>query len=101
MARLGNWLLTLGVLGLIVGIGPIMVVAVVNPKSTAVGPGLLMVLMVPVSGLCLGLGWGLRAMGRSRAIRRADEAAEGLRAGNFWRGESGETVRHDRHDRAA
>lgn len=101
MTRFGRILMWLGGLGLVIGFGPLAVVAVIDPKSTAVGPGLLMLLMVPPSVLCLGLGWALRKFGRNRDERRAGEAADGARGGDFWRGEPGEPVRHDRHDRAA
>jgi hypothetical protein len=90
MDGLGKVLVWLGVLGLVVGILPLVVVAVVNPKSTAVGPGLLMVVMVPLSLLCWSAGAGLRKAARWRAERRASD--------DLWRIEP---ARHERHDRAA
>ncbi len=86
MERLGRAMVWLGALGLAVGILPLLVVAVVDPSSTAVGPGLLMVVTVPPSLLLVAVGGRVRAFGRRRAARRAAEAAAGARDGAFWRG---------------
>jgi hypothetical protein len=88
MDGLGKVLVWLGVLGLVVGILPLAVVAVVNPKSTAVGPGLLMVAMVPISFVCWAAGAGLRKVARWRAGRR--------RADDEWRFETSGIGRRDR-----
>lgn len=66
MKLIGVWLIGLGVAGFVLGTGPLVVVAVVDPTSTAVGPGLLMLVTFWPSVACLGLGLWLRALGRRK-----------------------------------
>lgn len=104
MTQYGRFLIWLGALGLVIGFLPLALIGMVNPKSTAVGPGLLMVLVVPPSLLCLGLGLVIRQFGRFRDGRRSADDADTARGGDFWRGEPTGPLRHnahDRHDRAA
>lgn len=88
MRGFGTALLVIGVLGLVLGTGPLVLVAIVNPKSTAVGPGLLMVVSFPPSALCVGLGVLLRKIAKKRAAEERD----------LW---TIEPVSHGRQDRAA
>jgi peptidoglycan/LPS O-acetylase OafA/YrhL len=88
----GTVLACIGALGLVVGIAPLVMVVIVDPKSTAMGPGLLMVVTVPPSVLMLLVGLVLR--GKKR--KEPEEGA--IVSGSFWRGGA---VRHERHDRAA
>jgi hypothetical protein len=69
----------------------------INPKSTAVGPGLLMVALVPPSFLCWAVGAGLRKIARYRdpyPVGRSDRHTPG-------RIEPLRHEQHDRHGRAA
>ncbi|MCC5824479.1 MAG: hypothetical protein LAT64_13395 [Phycisphaerales bacterium] len=88
MRGIGTVLLVIGIVGLVLGTGPLVLVGILNPKSTAVGPGLLMVVTFPPSALSTGLGVMLRKMAKNRAAKERD----------IW---TIEPVRHDRHDRAA
>lgn len=80
--------MVIGVLGLVLGTGPLVVVMVVDPKSTAIGPGLLMVVTVPPSVLSLAAGLGVRRWVRERAAGEGDTGTV-------------ERARYDRPDRAA
>lgn len=97
MDKLGRVLVWLGVLGLLLGFGPLVVVGMINPKSTAVGPGLLMVALVPPSFLCWAVGAALRKVARRRDPYRVSRT-DRHRA---WGSEPVRHEHHDRHGRAA
>lgn len=54
---IGRTMLLLGALGLILGVGPLLVVAIINPKSNAIGLGLLAVFSFVPSIALLIFGW--------------------------------------------
>ncbi|MFM9996299.1 MAG: hypothetical protein ACKVU4_10925 [Phycisphaerales bacterium] len=58
--RIGTGLLRAGAALLVVGVGPLVAVMIVDPTSTAVGPGLLFVATFPPSLVLVAIGAALR-----------------------------------------